>query len=1082
MDLLGFLDQCETISDSQRWDKARQLGLAAKDDASLTAIIAALAQGNYFHQRLALIAADVANDQDLILALLCNPSQMLFRTAVKVASRKLDNARIATSFLDLDAAHRIQLARHLARNERCDAVDLAFATLAYAEKRKFVKYTSAEVAQKAILENLQDRMQVSDWKGLAANHPKLALAAGIEKIASYEQDQQEGARVDLPHLLARQLNAILDGLALSSKSDGLSLLARVAKLTGLNRWPIHVYARHFPKELADLIVSGPATDHVPQLPFTITRHLDPMRIEALVRLGAIAVTPDQRRFGKLEPSLRNAIVTASGERWRQKDGEMAILALAGLPESRRQSEARHAIGIDALAAYPDRYLPYLTYLPWDEAQMVAAPFLSQPEGTLRALALSSLIAVARFQKDRLDDVLDLVTVRGNEQDPVRRAMVTAIADLPPSRWQENHYEKLTGIIDAALSARDISAATMQTLVVFLLKVMPFQTQFCCEQLPKLAEKLGSFGYFWAEDRINDATMAQLDPHLVVLLAAWIAQSRHAAIFSLTQIFGRRLKAAPLILKEIEKLTSDPRGGVAQGAFNILFNLHLPGKNQQLVKTLLQADEGWSTILAVQNYMHRHRQDWLTRFLEPRNFSGRFSTGSSTTIPTFHDGFQRWTAYQQELYARTLVSLIDCKRSIWESFYVEATLAAMPAIDIAPLIAFASLESGNPHQRDKAVEMLGRVDGGRGVPTLLAALNDSRARVAIYALRRAILGMPAHAALETLRRAPIQKVTVAKEVLRIAGDIGGDEAYQFLMTIAGDSKLHTDIRIALLRAFWGFLEKREVWQYFETSINSGTPALARSTIAIPQDGLSESALMHLSDHLASLLGHEDPVVVLETMQMLIHQPLEQISTALVDALRNKIHSPVLKTVELAAEALLVIQAPSAPDAFAATVLEVKAPKQLRAIVTAFRSQATYRRGLIAPAASLIARGFCAQRKMLAQVGELAIFILPGEEIVRTLADMVQDGVCHPGVVDAANYALKQTQTWDRARIELVEEKLAAAPDVSLRRIALAALSALAAIDGWSARRQQRLENYRLDQHPWIHEAASVIDLPALPSAE
>lgn len=57
-----------------------------------------------------------------------------------------------------------------------------------------------------------------------------------------------------------------------------------------------------------------------------------------------------------------------------------------------------------------------------------------------------------------------------------------------------------------------------------------------------------------------------------------------------------------------------------------------------------------------------------------------------------------------------------------------------------------------------------------MPTLIEAMNDDRARIAIYALRRSLLEMPVSRALLLLRAVPLEKVTVAKEVVRLLGEL------------------------------------------------------------------------------------------------------------------------------------------------------------------------------------------------------------------------------------------------------------------------------------------------------------------------
>ena len=60
-----------------------------------------------------------------------------------------------------------------------------------------------------------------------------------------------------------------------------------------------------------------------------------------------------------------------------------------------------------------------------------------------------------------------------------------------------------------------------------------------------------------------------------------------------------------------------------------------------------------------------------------------------------------------------------------------------------------------------IRALGRMDARQGVPTLLDALGDARARWAVYALRASLMDLPPARVLEVMRTVPLVKVTVAK---------------------------------------------------------------------------------------------------------------------------------------------------------------------------------------------------------------------------------------------------------------------------------------------------------------------------------
>ena len=139
-----------------------------------------------------------------------------------------------------------------------------------------------------------------------------------------------------------------------------------------------------------------------------------------------------------------------------------------------------------------------------------------------------------------------------------------------------------------------------------------------------------------------------------------------------------------------------------------------------------------------------------------------------------------------------------------------------------------------------------------------------ARIAIYALRRSLLQMPTERALELLRGVSLRKVTVAKETVRLLGELPGSAAYADLLAIAGQ-ELHRDVRVALLRALWDHLEQPETWPLLEQAAASDDPALAAGVIRIPADRRPPATLRRLVRLLALLLVNPNAQVRLDTLQ-------------------------------------------------------------------------------------------------------------------------------------------------------------------------------------------------------------------------
>ncbi|HEY8287090.1 MAG TPA: hypothetical protein VIJ28_22090 [Chloroflexota bacterium] len=131
---------------------------------------------------------------------------------------------------------------------------------------------------------------------------------------------------------------------------------------------------------------------------------------------------------------------------------MDVAILHELSASLRIHEARRRPALPALATRPARRLPYAGLLTWDEAYRLLTPYLGSPDPDLRVVALPSLAATVRYERGRAGDLLSLIRGRRNEQDPVRLAMFSGLAGLPPGTWHTKHLEDLGAVIRDALDA------------------------------------------------------------------------------------------------------------------------------------------------------------------------------------------------------------------------------------------------------------------------------------------------------------------------------------------------------------------------------------------------------------------------------------------------------------------------------------------------------------------------------------------------------------------------------------------------------------------------------------------------------
>ncbi|MCY1039769.1 hypothetical protein OV208_00455 [Corallococcus sp. bb12-1] len=276
---------------------------------------------------------------------------------------------------------------------------------------------------------------------------------------------------------------------------------------------------------------------------------------------------------------------------------------------------------------------------------------------------------------------------------------------------------------------------------------------------------------------------------------------------------------------------------------------------RMLPTLLKRDESAIAIPVVREYLHRRRQDLLGPYLGAPAITGQFATGATHWILPFDSGFYRWTAEQNRMYSRALSKL--CEDPERDTPTLLAAVTRLAALDWAPMDSLQAMaDDKRPAVQERALRVLARCDQGQGVPTLIECLGDSRARIAIYGLRRAFNGMPPARVLALLADVPLAKVTVAKEVVRLLGELRSDAAYGRLLELDA-LPLHRDVRIALLRGLWDHLDREPTWAVFERAVTGDDAIMASRVGDIPADRLTEALDARLSALLAKVLARPEP---------------------------------------------------------------------------------------------------------------------------------------------------------------------------------------------------------------------------------
>jgi hypothetical protein len=1065
-----ILADVASLSHDQRYQRMVELGRQSITDAHLAEDLSSLAQSEIHYERLlALMSASGSHAADLIVTMLADPSPMLAMRAARLAARVVPDETLVQLMPDMTKPCRRDLACQLWRSGRGQVNDAVYPKLEGAARRHLLQWTTdafiashLDAAQIAALEAPQ-------WATLAQRLP------GFVRDRLVQELEQSG---NPSYVLRVAIRASLYRLLRSDPAGGLSLLRVASTRIPVSDLPLARYASFFPEEIAAIIVDLGGRQRVPLSAQTLRRLDAPM----LCKLLSADALPNLRAvFQHLHASQRDALYHHGGEAWRTDSGALPFEFVRELSSAARQAEARHAFSLRLLAAEPMVRLPYLSCLPFQEALALAQPFLSQPDGELRAQAVAAVVGAGRYEASSLPAILDFCLARENEQDPVRLAMFTALAALPPSRWEAEHLSGFAALIDAALRARDCSHQTMLAATQWLMAIITTQPAFVVESLPRLVERMGSMGnlrYGHWESRMSDGELLKIAPHLMGLLETWIRRDRAQVALQLIFGFGCRAKAVDLFVEMFANLARDKRGNVARSGLEALVRLGLRKRVAELVPSLVQQDPSWIQVAAVSGHLHLHRQDLLTPFLTARVYKGRFPSGKAAFLPGYDSGFFRWTAAQQQCYAGELLKVLtSTQRNAWELYGSVQRYAAMPSIDLAPLVHLARLDAPDQGLRDKTLEALGRADAGRGVAELMQALDDGRARVAIYALRRSLMNLRPAQVLDLLGRVPRGKITVAKEIIRLAGDLRTEGASAFLARIEDEPKLHQDVAIALMRAYWNFLDRPEVWQRLHAAACNEQPALARATIRIPPTGLSPDSQRALSKHLALLLGHSDAQIRKETLLRLIAMPPGEGEPALYNALAAQLDDVDVSLVELAASALLGIYARNLPRELASSFAGIAQARSLAAVVAAYRGRLHRGQPELAASAGMLVDALLARRWHPGLALRLAFSILSPEAVLAIAQQFDSSTLLHPGAVGDVLDSLADTVAGAGAdQLTHVEARLGAEGNAGMRRIGLGLLREMSARSGWTDEMRQRLSFYRNDKDGWVSDAADLITYP------
>lgn len=1096
------------------------LGCTSIKSSAHKEVIESLSKGPLYHRLLSLQTIHGSRDTQLLLHLFTNdPSRALQLRATKIVAAYAPDDGIIGASRNVGAMILGSLTRELKKRHRQNVIDAILQSLHKENEALFMKllpYGSEPYVSKMLFDEGEIvSVNVRAWGRYAKILPRVAYRVCMERIEKGDSYGWGFYVYSIVNNCLPLLCHVRDG----ELGEGNTVVDIVRKLLGKS-W-VNMKEPTFPNLQC-------VVDSYPQeiLPLLLAREerveylwngkgyerLSVRELEALYQYTPAAI-PATWKYGfpSLPKEKKVPIFGLAENHWRKDDGSMPITVVQNLPTKEREKEARRQLHLERNEANPLEKMQVAALLPWDEGLEANKPYIQNNDIDLRGPVLREQISAVRYQRPRLRDALELVTKRRYDNDVVRLAMLAALESLPQGMWKEEHLDALKEIYTQAFDAADLSVASQSELWDLALKLLP---RFPHGMSPLLARLAGN--RLLENRRCNEfdrsippEVLVLLEKELVPLLRRWKEKNDWDPILRFGEYFKDALDRVPQILDMVEEACCHSLSAwqiwIVITALKRYAPDHVPG----LIQRILEDDLSKISIGSIENLLTRCPPSLLDKYLIEFGYKGASSTGTMQIIQ-FENAKATWTIQQQELYAKTLARAI--REKVYSDSQVQPYVKLLAELDYSEtaseaLQEFASLEEERGAIRDTALRALGRLDGAKGLETLIHALSDERARIAIYALRGIVLKeLSPSSALSLLKKVETKKVTVQKEVIRLMGDLNTKESNECLLEKEKDPSLHVDVRCALLRRLWNLDDDNYAGKeaIFVRNASHEHHAVLKTIAELPAIPLTPDENMAIDctelliKLVAKILRHPDTEVKMAVLKRFQSDPLplEDANEADPMALQRQLESIIFASrnkqeiLNLACQAyfahFLSSSSPESANQPGSTVAELfqeilnrRDYKILTSVFNCFTSSPVEARLLSAdgrPTAKLVLEVL--RRDQLCQtLCVKLIFKLPGPDFWSNILQIAPSLHADALVTAEDLFAvLIQTPPKD-LDWKALEKELRSMEDDKSRRLGLAALVALGrTTEGWTKERRGVLEEYRGDKSVLVAEAARFVIPP------
>jgi hypothetical protein len=927
-----------------------------------------------------------------------------------------------------------------------------------------------------------DRFTLIDWSRLAKYHQDITQTKIREWTARVEPEDHLLTRVG-NSLLARWLSkpeTVDYAFELYKTKSVKQKIPQTTKKTLLG----YLFARR-PKQTVEIILKS--EERIPDILSALGYNLSKLPLPEFVALIG--------RYPEVAPSWNNHRMTAqqlfavykkSPKAWRDEDGGIDSKLLSKLPAEVRIPEARRNLKLRKFDAEPNDRLFYIALLPWDEAIELQKPFMQSSDASIRGNALRCQIEAAKYEEAHLGDALQLVLARKNEQDPVKTPMIGGLGLIPSSKWKEHHLADLAQIVQDTVK-KSASTHTITGLKSLLGGILSFHPQWAATQLVLVLQEFNSPYFPILKSTYGPIPgkeiMASVAKELSSTLEKALRKKDGQFLEFLEQSLKTYVRYWPEYLDVCEASLKISEMETSSIKLMQILKKYRPSSLARIVPLLIKSDGLVLKSATIIQYIAWARQDLLQDYLTPKEDPKKYRRDA---LKKLKNRFWCWTPTQQDLLAQILLKDInDDDISTEDKVGYVTQLEHLCFVDTVHLIALANDE--REAIQEEALRALGQLDGDQGINTLIDALSDNRARIAIYALRSALKRKPKTEIFQLLKSAPQNKVTVAKETIRLTGELETEEAFQYLLEKDKET-LHRDVRIALLRALWSYLDREETWEIFARAAEDAESHTAKAIGHIPDDGMDDKTRKCLLQLLLQLLNHSSSEIHIIALRRCTSIPLTDPDNILSTRLFELVHSDLEDESKTAAKAIFKTYAKKQPALIGEMYRRLLTNRKvLKVVHDTYLEQFFFgpaRQDLkLRPVTRLILEILKTDRPTISMRVNLIFRCLSWDEIFPELVEIVP--VLHADALVEAEDFLTSSSSWQDKWLspddDLVpaEQGLRQSNDERARRLGLALLvcdSEREEREKWTEVQREKLELYKQDESVLVAEAAWNVELP------